>query len=104
VVIDDFGTGHSSLSRLHEIPARGLKVDKLLVQRLASDPAARTVLRAIVEVGRAHTVLVTAEGIEDAETLKIVRDMGVDYVQGFYLSRPRPAEELVDFLAQPWAG
>lgn len=104
VVIDDFGTGHSSLSRLHEIPARGLKVDKLLVQRLASDPAARTVLQAIMEVAKAYTVMVTAEGIEDAETLRIVSDLGVDYVQGFYLSHPKPAEDLVEFLAQPWAG
>ena len=104
VVLDDFGTGHSSLSRLDEIPVRGIKVDKRLVQRLSADAQARSVLDAIVQVGSAYRLAVTAEGIEDAETLQIVGDHGVDYAQGYYLSRPKPAHELVDLLARPWVG
>ncbi|WGL50983.1 EAL domain-containing protein [Nocardioides sp. BP30] len=102
VVIDDFGTGHSSLARLDQLPVGGIKVDKLLVKRLAGDPTARAVLRAIVDVGKAYSMLVTAEGIEDAETLRIVREIGVDYAQGYHLSRPRPAGELVELLRRGW--
>ncbi|WP_017935132.1 EAL domain-containing protein [Nocardioides sp. Iso805N] len=102
VVIDDFGTGHSSLARLDQLPVGGIKVDKMLIKRLAGDHTARAVLRAIVDVGKAYSMLVTAEGIEDAETLQIVRDIGVDYAQGYYLSRPKPAEELVEFLTRHW--
>ena len=103
VVIDDFGSGYSSLARLSEIPTMGIKIDMSLVLQLTADPAARTVLGAIVDVGRAYGLAVTAEGIEDAETLRIVRDLGVDYAQGYYLSRPRPADELTDLLARPWS-
>ncbi|MCA1982049.1 EAL domain-containing protein [Nocardioides nematodiphilus] len=102
VVIDDFGAGHSTLARLTDIPVQGIKIDMGLVQRLRTDPASRTVLRAIVDVGRAYDFTVTAEGVEDAETFDIVRDHGVGWVQGFYVSHPRPAEELDDVLAGSW--
>lgn len=103
VLIDDFGSGYSSLARLSEIPTQGIKIDMGLVQQLATCPAARTVLSAIVDVGGAYDLAVTAEGIEDATTLQIVRDLGVDYAQGYYLSRPKPPEELAELLATTWA-
>ena len=103
VVLDDFGTGHSSLARLWEIPSSGLKIDMALIQRLSRDPAARTVVNAIVDIGHAYGMTVTAEGIEDAETLSIVRDLGVDFAQGYYLSRPKAAAELTELLRRPWA-
>lgn len=102
VVLDDFGTGQSSLSRLDEIPVHGIKIDKRLIQQLSTVAPARTVVDAIVSVGSAYDLVVTAEGIEDAETLRIVREHGVDYGQGYYLSRPKPPAELADFLAEPW--
>ena len=104
VVIDDFGAGHSTLARLTEIPVQGIKIDMGLVQRLTTEPATRAMLRAIVDVGRAYDITVTAEGVEDAETFDIVRDHGVGWVQGFYVSRPRPAEELGELLASSWDG
>lgn len=104
IVIDDFGTGHSSLARLDELPADGLKVDRKFIQRLTADGPTSTVVRAIVEVGKAYGMVVTAEGVEDAETLQALRELGVDYAQGFFLSRPEPAEELTELLRSGWRG
>ena len=59
-------------------------------------------VRSVVDVGKAYGLVVTAEGIEDAATLQAVRDLGIDYAQGYYLSRPQPAPDLVDLLASTW--
>jgi len=98
VLIDDFGTGHSSLARLDEIPVHALKIDKRFIQRLVTDPVAPTVVRAIVDVARAHGLRVTAEGVEDAETLAMVTELGCHYVQGYHFCRPMPAAEAEEFL------
>ncbi len=98
VIIDDFGTGHSSLALLDELPVGGLKIDKKFIQQLSVDPAARTVVSAIVAVAGAYQLKTTAEGIEDAETLRIVRDLGIDFGQGFYMCMPAPADGMTELL------
>ena len=99
VLIDDFGTGHSSLARLDEIPVHALKIDKRFIQRLTTDAVAPTVVRAIVDVARAHGLRITAEGVEDPETLAMVTELGCHYVQGYHFCKPMPAAEAEDFLA-----
>ncbi|MGZ4453162.1 MAG: EAL domain-containing protein [Nocardioides sp.] len=98
VIIDDFGTGHSSLALLDELPVGGLKIDKKFIQQLSVDPAARTVVSAIVAVAGAYRLKTTAEGIEDAETLRIVRELGIDFGQGFYMCMPAPADGMTELL------
>jgi c-di-GMP-specific phosphodiesterase len=104
VLIDDFGTGQSSLARLGELPISGLKVDRRFAADLGQDPRARTVLAAIVTLARAYELPIVAEGIETARALEIVDELGCEYAQGFYLGRPAAAAELESTLGAVPAG
>ncbi len=88
VALDDFGTGHSSIARLRELPVRTLKVDRRLTADICRDPAARTVASAIAAIARAHNLIAVAEGLEDADSLALVTQLGYAYGQGHYLARP----------------
>ena len=92
--LDDFGTGYSSLSYLCQFKMNRLKVDRSFVRELAHSEEKSEIVRAIV--GLAHTLemQVTAEGIENAEQLQLLRDFGCDSGQGYYFSRPIPIDSL----------
>jgi c-di-GMP-specific phosphodiesterase len=94
VLIDDFGTGQSSLARLGELPISGIKVDRRFSAGLGEDPRARAVLAAIVTLARAYELPIVAEGIETPRALAIVDELGCEYAQGFHLGRPVAASEL----------
>jgi diguanylate cyclase (GGDEF)-like protein len=98
VGIDDFGTGYSALSYLQRFELEFLKVDRSFVSRVTHDAKARSVIRALVDLAHAHDLTVVAEGVETAEQLEIVRELGSDKAQGFLLGRPMSAEAL---LARP---
>jgi EAL domain-containing protein (putative c-di-GMP-specific phosphodiesterase class I) len=99
LAIDDFGTGYSSLGRLRELPIHSVKIDKSFVQRLADDHRDRAVVRSAVQLGHALDLEVVAEGVEDAAIYhQLVRE-GCDTVQGYFLSRPLPADEFATWLA-----
>jgi EAL domain-containing protein (putative c-di-GMP-specific phosphodiesterase class I) len=97
IAIDDFGTGYSSLARLHELPLDTLKIDQSFVMRMAADgdPA---VVRSVIELAHALWLDVIAEGVEDDETAARLCALGAEYLQGYYLSRPIPPHELVNWL------
>jgi diguanylate cyclase (GGDEF)-like protein len=90
--LDDFGTGFSSLSRLHELPFNELKIDMSFVRRIKHKQG-RIMLKTIVDMGKAMQLAIVAEGVEDEETAIALRDMGVDYLQGYYFSTPKPYHE-----------
>jgi EAL domain-containing protein (putative c-di-GMP-specific phosphodiesterase class I) len=90
LMIDDFGTGHSSLSRLHEFPIDTLKIDRSFVARLRNGGGPE-VCRAIVALATNMDMDVVAEGIEDARQVATLRDLGCQRGQGFYFSRPMDA-------------
>jgi diguanylate cyclase (GGDEF)-like protein len=90
--LDDFGTGFSSLSRLHELPFDELKIDISFVRRINTEEG-KTMLQTIVNMAKAMKLNIVAEGIEDLDTGNSLRDMGVDHLQGFYFSKPKPPEE-----------
>ncbi|HEX7131934.1 MAG TPA: bifunctional diguanylate cyclase/phosphodiesterase, partial [Iamia sp.] len=92
VAIDDFGTGYSSLSYLTMLPARQLKIDRSFVRDLGTDRAAESVVRAIVDLGRSLDLEIVAEGIESDVQLDVLRSGGCTLGQGYYFSRPVPAE------------
>lgn len=98
--MDDFGTGYSSLSYLHRYPFDILKIDRSFTARLDDAEGGLAVVLAIVWLGHALSMQVTAEGVESEEQLSLLSDMGCDEVQGFYLSRPMPIEQLCALLAQ----
>lgn len=90
--LDDFGTGFASFYYLKHIAFDYVKIDGEFVQNLASDPVNRLLVRALVEVSRGMGKQTVAEQVEDARTLDLLREYGVDFVQGHYLGRPRPLE------------
>jgi len=92
--IDDFGTGYSSLSYLAQLPVQTLKIDRAFISQL-SDPDANTkVVEAIIALGKAMDLEVVAEGIETDHQYAIVRRLGCDLVQGYFIARPMPPEQL----------
>jgi diguanylate cyclase (GGDEF)-like protein/PAS domain S-box-containing protein len=93
IAIDDFGTGHSSLDRLHNYPVDLLKIDRSFVARL-SDPSARPIIAAIVQLAHAVGAKACAEGIETEEQLQLVGDLGVDCASGFHLTAPDHLDNL----------
>ncbi|MDH4654868.1 EAL domain-containing protein [Pseudomonas sp. BN606] len=91
--MDDFGTGYSSLSYLGRYPFDTLKIDRSFIAQL-KEGSNLAVVSAIIQLGHALSMTVTAEGVETAEQLESLRDLGCDELQGFYLGRPLPAESL----------
>ncbi len=88
LAIDDFGTGFGSLTYLKHIPARYVKIDREFIKDLTLSPTDQHVVRAVVGIARSLGQRTVAEGVENAETLALVRQLGVDYVQGFFTGRP----------------
>lgn len=86
--LDDFGTGFSSLSYLRELPIQHLKIDLEFIRGLPSSPDDQRLVQAIVQFAKAMGQETVAEGIEDAETLAMVRLFEVDYAQGFHIGKP----------------
>jgi diguanylate cyclase (GGDEF)-like protein len=100
VALDDFGTGHSALGYLKELPIDRLKIDKCFVRDLASDAKDRFLLRAVIALGRARSLSVTAEGVEDARQLRFLAAAGCHHAQGYLIGTARPAPELSRLAGQ----
>ena len=92
--IDDFGTGYSSLSQLHELPIGELKIDISFVRRVHT-PEGLRIAQGIVSLAKALHLRTVAEGVEDEETAQVMRELGVDLLQGYHFARPTTADELV---------
>jgi EAL domain-containing protein (putative c-di-GMP-specific phosphodiesterase class I) len=90
LALDDFGTGFGSFTYLRHLPADYLKIDVAFVSKLASDKDDRMIVDAIVAIAARFGQRTIAEGVEDAATLEVLREAGVDFAQGFYLGRPAP--------------
>ncbi len=98
VSIDDFGTGYSSLVALCRMPFNELKIDKSLVIELHKSEEAKLIVRSIVELAHNLGLSVCAEGTETAESVDFVRGCGCKSTQGYYVSKPLPADELEKFI------
>ena len=96
LAIDDFGTGYSCLSQLRNIPVDTVKIDRCFVHDLVSDPKAATVIQAIISLSHAMGLKVVAEGVETEKELQLLSQLGCYEIQGFFFSRPVPAERLQD--------
>jgi diguanylate cyclase (GGDEF)-like protein len=98
IVMDDFGTGNSSLSCLRSYPFDRLKIDRSFVRDLTTSHEARMILATIVRLAKTLDMGTTAEGIETAEQYEIVKSEGCGEMQGFFYSHPKTAAEISDFL------
>ena len=104
VAVDDFGSGYSSLRYLHIFPVDILKIDQSFVATMHDGPEQSALARAIVMIGHALRLVVVAEGIETAEQLEQLRELGCQYGQGYHFARPEPpaaVEARLATLAQP---
>ncbi len=97
IAIDDFGTGHSSLSCLRSFPFNKIKIDRSFFNDLTTSLESRSILRTIVALAKVLGMSTTAEGIETAEQLDIVRAEGCGEMQGYFFSQPRPIAEFSHF-------
>jgi diguanylate cyclase (GGDEF)-like protein len=101
VSIDDFGVGYSSMSQLLALAIDELKIDKSFTLALTSDPRAQAIVRSTIELARALSLTLVAEGIETEEALRTLQGLGAEVGQGYLIARPLPCEQLDEFLAQP---
>ncbi|MFB3103729.1 MAG: EAL domain-containing protein, partial [Pseudomonadales bacterium] len=86
--VDDFGTGYSSLSYLKKLPVQYIKIDGAFIHRLTEDKADQTIVKAVSDNARLLGKSTIAEYIEDEKTLNLVRKLGIDYAQGFFIGKP----------------
>ena len=91
--IDDFGTGHSSLAYLKQLPVDTLKIDRSFVDGVVDDPDDRTIVEAVVSLGRARGLTCLAEGVETPAQLEALVRMVCQLGQGYHWARPMPADE-----------
>jgi EAL domain-containing protein (putative c-di-GMP-specific phosphodiesterase class I) len=98
--IDDFGTGYSSLAYLRRLQADELKIDKSFVMGMSRNSNDAVIVRSTIELGHNLGLRMVAEGVEDAETWHLLRNLGCDVVQGYHLSRPLPPQQITDWLSE----
>jgi diguanylate cyclase (GGDEF)-like protein len=91
--LDDFGTGMSSLSYLKKLPVDFLKIDGSLIRHIDNDPVMQSMVEAICKIGHAMGLHTIAEFVENDVVLNMLKEMGVDYAQGFGIAKPKPLEE-----------
>jgi EAL domain-containing protein (putative c-di-GMP-specific phosphodiesterase class I) len=92
ISVDDFGTGYSSLSYLRRLPLDKLKIDHSFIQEVTTSRDDAQIVRAIVSLAHSLHLKVIAEGVETAEQLAFLRNLGCDQYQGYFCSKPVPAD------------
>lgn len=98
LAIDDFGTGYSSLEYLRQLPVTQIKIDMTFIRNMVAEVGDRAIVNAIIGLGRSLRLQVVAEGVETREQLDILRECGCHLIQGFYFSRPLPADRLAAYV------
>ncbi len=102
LTIDDFGTGYSSLASLRHLTIDRIKVDRSFITDLADHTGDLTIARSVIELGRNLGLKTVAEGVETPEVYAILRELGCDEIQGFFVSTPVTAEEITPLLTDGW--
>jgi len=97
ISIDDYGTGYSSLAYLKKLPLDKLKIDKSFVMDMLNNENDALIVHSTITLAHNLGLKVIAEGVEDKDTLDLLEIMGCDYAQGYYISRPIPAEDIVSW-------
>ena len=103
--LDDFGTGYSSLSYLHRLPVNYLKIDRSFVGSMTENPVNSEIVQTVISLAKSLRLRVVAEGVETEEQLYRLAELGCDFGQGYFLSRPLPPEKAALAIEQettPW--
>ena len=93
IAVDDFGTGYSSLSYLKRLPVQFIKVDGAFIRKLVSSRADQTIVRAVADIARIMGKKTIAEFVGDEKTMSLIRELGIDYAQGYFVGEPKAADE-----------
>jgi EAL domain-containing protein (putative c-di-GMP-specific phosphodiesterase class I) len=96
--IDDYGTGYSSLAYIQRLNCDELKIDRAFVTHASGDGKDAAIVHSTIELGHSLGLTVVAEGVEDAEVMAVLRDLGCDLAQGYAIARPLPAEQLAEWV------
>lgn len=96
--IDDYGTGYSSLAQLKQLPVQELKIDRSFVQHLTDDDSDKIIVKSTIELAHNMTLSVVAEGIEDEAALQWLKSQGCQLAQGYFISRPLPADAFDEWI------
>ena len=96
--LDDFGTGQSNLNYIVDMPVDIVKFDKTMINAYFENGKARYVMDAAIHMIHGMNMEIVSEGIETKEQYKVMEDLGIRYIQGYYFSKPLPEEEFIQFL------
>jgi diguanylate cyclase (GGDEF)-like protein len=103
VSIDDYGTGFSSLSYLRDLPVHELKLDRTFISKIRTDPRSRIIVASTNQMAQGLGLRTVAEGVEDAEIAQTGGELGIDVLQGYFIARPMPADQVSAWTAN-WSG
>lgn len=103
ISIDDYGSGLSSLSYLRAIPAEELKIDKIFVENLGNGNSDTFLVKSTIDLAHSLGMKLTAEGVETADVLAILRAMGADMIQGYFIAKPLAVDDFLTFMQSPVA-
>jgi EAL domain-containing protein (putative c-di-GMP-specific phosphodiesterase class I) len=98
IAIDDFGTGYSSLSYLHQFPLDTLKIDRAFVASMDTSSSSRRIVLSIAQLAHSLDMVIVAEGIEERAQMDALRALGCQYGQGYYMSKPMAADDIVELI------
>ena len=98
--IDDFGTGHSSLAQLRDVPFTELKIDRGFVHGARHNQLIRPILEGSIALAQRLGLQAVAEGVETQDDWALLREIGCDMAQGYFVGRPMPGDQLGDWLAE----
>jgi EAL domain-containing protein (putative c-di-GMP-specific phosphodiesterase class I) len=96
--IDDFGTGHSSLVYLKNFPIHEIKFDKSFIADITTSNEGFNIVKANIELAHSLNATTVAEGVPSIEVENLLKDLGCDYAQGYYIAKPMPVNELITWL------
>jgi EAL domain-containing protein (putative c-di-GMP-specific phosphodiesterase class I) len=96
--IDDFGTGYSSLVQLHRLPFSEIKIDRTFVADCTISAESRSIVRLVIDLAHALGMRAVAEGVEQAEALDLLRELGCDQAQGYFIARPMAGADVPDMV------
>jgi EAL domain-containing protein (putative c-di-GMP-specific phosphodiesterase class I) len=99
ISIDDFGTGHSSLQSLSQLPVDVLKIDRTFVRDIATNDRHRTLVQTTITLAKSFGMTTIAEGVETRLQAEILKRLGCDAIQGYYIARPVSAREFGDWIS-----
>lgn len=103
IAIDDYGSGFANAQQLSRVPATELKIDRTLVNQAATRPQQKTILQNIVSMAHALQLVTVAEGVESHEDFDLLRSLNVELIQGYFLAKPMPGDQLISWMQKDLA-